>query len=42
MYQTGYGIGLYLTRKIVHAAGGRISVESQPGVGSEFKIYLTE
>lgn len=36
----GYGIGLYLARKIVHAAGGRIRVESDPGVGSKFTIYL--
>ncbi|MCE6991229.1 chemotaxis protein CheB [Dyadobacter sp. CY323] len=36
----GYGIGLYLASKIVHAAGGRIAVESEPGVGSKFTIYL--
>ncbi|MCE7042890.1 chemotaxis protein CheB [Dyadobacter sp. CY312] len=37
----GYGIGLYLTSKIVHAAGGRIKVESEPGIGSKFTIYLS-
>ncbi|MCE7061507.1 chemotaxis protein CheB [Dyadobacter sp. CY343] len=36
----GYGIGLYLANKIVNAAGGRITVESEPGVGSKFTIYL--
>lgn len=36
----GYGIGLYLASKIVNAAGGRITVESEPGVGSKFMIYL--
>lgn len=36
----GYGIGLYLASKIVHAAGGRITVESEPGAGSKFTIYL--
>ncbi|MCF0064429.1 PAS domain-containing protein [Dyadobacter chenwenxiniae] len=36
----GYGIGLYLASKIVNAAGGRIAVESEPGVGSKFVIYL--
>jgi len=37
----GYGIGLYLANKIVNASGGRITVESEPGVGSKFTIYLT-
>ena len=36
----GYGIGLYLASKIVNAAGGRITVESKPDVGSKFTIYL--
>lgn len=36
----GYGIGLYLTSKIVNASGGRIAVESEPGKGSTFTIYL--
>ncbi|HTD42402.1 MAG TPA: chemotaxis protein CheB, partial [Mucilaginibacter sp.] len=36
----GHGIGLYLAKKIVNAAGGNIIVESRPGVGSIFKIYL--
>jgi two-component system CheB/CheR fusion protein len=36
----GQGIGLYLAKKIVNAAGGSIVVETAPGVGSIFKIYL--
>lgn len=36
----GHGIGLYLAKKIVNASGGEIIVESKPGIGSEFKIYL--
>lgn len=36
----GYGIGLYLAKKIINAAGGNITVESEPGNGSTFSIYL--
>ncbi len=36
----GHGIGLYLAKKIVNAAGGNIVVESEPNVGSKFMIYL--
>jgi signal transduction histidine kinase len=36
----GYGIGLYLASKKVSANDGRITVESEPGVGSKFMIYL--
>jgi two-component system CheB/CheR fusion protein len=36
----GHGIGLYLAKKIVNAAGGNIAVESVPGEGSKFMIYL--
>jgi len=36
----GQGIGLYLAKKIVNAAGGEIIVESKPGIGSDFKIFL--
>jgi len=36
----GHGIGLHLAKKIVDAAGGKIVVESEPGIGSDFKIYL--
>ena len=36
----GQGIGLYLAKKIVDAASGNITVESEPGKGSKFSIYL--
>jgi two-component system CheB/CheR fusion protein len=38
----GQGIGLYLIRKIINAAGGKILVESDPGKGSAFTVYFVE
>ena len=36
----GLGLGLYITRLLVHAHGGRIEVESQLGQGSTFRVVL--
>lgn len=36
----GHGIGLYLAKKIVDAAGGNIVVESEVGKGCKFIIYF--
>lgn len=38
----GQGIGLYLIRKIINAAGGKIIVESVPGKGSTFTVFFPE
>jgi signal transduction histidine kinase len=37
----GMGIGLYLVQEVARAHGGRVLVESRPGVGSEFQFELS-
>ncbi|HNS05619.1 MAG TPA: HAMP domain-containing sensor histidine kinase [Candidatus Saccharicenans sp.] len=37
---SGFGIGLYLTRKIVAAHGGKISFSNRPGGGAVFKVEM--
>ncbi len=36
----GFGLGLYISRMLVEALGGRITVESQPGSGSLFAFTI--
>jgi two-component system CheB/CheR fusion protein len=38
----GTGIGLYLAKKIINAAGGNITLESKLGKGTKFSICITE
>jgi PAS domain S-box-containing protein len=36
----GSGVGLYMVKRLVENAGGRVAVESRVGVGSTFRITL--
>ena len=36
----GFGIGSFEARSLITAMGGRLTVDSKPGEGSQFTIYL--
>ncbi|MBA3738667.1 MAG: hypothetical protein H0W97_08855, partial [Actinobacteria bacterium] len=38
----GAGLGLYITKRLVEAMGGRIQVFSRPGAGSRFAVTIPQ
>jgi PAS domain S-box-containing protein len=36
----GTGVGLYLVKRMIENAGGKIDVESKEGIGSTFRVYI--
>jgi len=37
---SGRGVGMDVVKKNIQSLGGRIQIESEPGKGSQFKVYL--
>jgi len=37
---TGTGIGLYIVNNLVQEMGGKITVQSEPGTGSTFRVSI--
>ncbi len=40
LHYSGFGLGLWITKQLVEAHGGTVSVESQLGQGSRFRVWL--
>ncbi len=38
--KNGLGIGMFQSKMIVEVHGGRIAVESEPGKGTTFQVFL--
>ncbi len=38
--EEGSGIGLYLVKELIEDTGGKVQLESQPGRGTEIKVFL--